>query len=293
MRRSLVTAAATIGAIWLAGCGTATTPARRAELRLTACLQAAALHPTHARVGGPISERITDLDGAPRPISIESADGVAILGYRSPRQAAAEFNLEEQLAPVLAQGNTALVVESDFTQPTAKAMRMIEHCAFSDPHRARIGGAVTDVRFTVPAHQPHCRLTAAYEGSSAGAGVYFGDFSVHNRARSRCALYRYPKLTMFYGAGHPLPEPQSDGNSGVLPTEPFMPYLEGHQTTYFAITFVLSENGQACSRADATSVLITVGPDASARATLAPPYSKERQPLGECPGLGVGTFGRL
>jgi hypothetical protein len=56
---------------------------------------------------------------------------------------------------------------------------------------------------------------------------------------------------------------------------------------------VLSENGQACSRADATSVLITVGPDASARATLAPPYSKERQPLGECPGLGVGTFGRL
>jgi hypothetical protein len=293
MRRSLVTAAASIAAIWLAGCGTATTPARRAELRLTACLQAAGLHPTHARVGGPISEGITDLRGAPRPVSLESADGVAIVGYRSPRQAAAEFNLEEQLAPVLAQGNTALVVERDFTQPTAKAMRKIEHCAFSDPPRAQIGGAVTDVRFTVPAQQPRCRLTAAYGGSSAGAGIYVAGFSVHNLARSRCALYRYPKLTMFYGAGRPLPEPQSDGNNGALLTQPFMPYLKGHQTTYFAMTFVLSENGQACSRADATSVLIAVGPDASARAALAPPYSKERQPLGECPGLGVGTFGRL
>jgi hypothetical protein len=82
------------------------------------------------------------------------------------------------------------------------------------------------------------------------------------------------------------------GSGGAIPIVAFVRSLASGQTVTFGLFYELSvlRHDNLCHGQPGAGALITIGPDATARASLRPPPNTDRPP-GECPGGTVSALG--
>jgi hypothetical protein len=264
--------------------------ASRAPRSLMGCLRATGQIPERV---GRNSTLLDTLRFVQRPqwlIDAGSDPGVIVARYRSERAARGVFAGLEETLPVIRQGSTLLVMLLS-PQPSVAAMGGVERCALGRPASATVGGLVTDVPFSTPRHQRRCRLAASFGGGTGGAGVWSAGFGIRNVGARPCALYRYPRVAIVGPTGR-IEWRARPGSGGAIPVVAFVRSLAPGQTVTFGLVYELSVllYDSPCHGQPGAAALITIGPDATARASLIPPPNTDRQP-GECPGGTVSALG--